>query len=268
MAMSATPRGITILRDELAGWFNDFGRYSKSGEQQNMLSTWSQQPFRTNRKTGDNDFINKPFTDVFGGIQPGLLNEMAKDNRALSGFLQRFCFVFPDHIKAPVYNSREITEDRKAQYRNYINRLLSIPDFRQEIRLSGEASQLYEDFYNKNATLNNSGKQPDYINEVNSKLNIIVLRAALLFHLSQWACTGTDTPYISDSTMQSAIRLAEYFRLTAKKVYRIISKERSGITNKDVVKYLTSLGHNSQTDIAKVLDISQQSVSKTIKEKK
>ena len=261
-ALSATPRGITILRDELHGWFNDFGRYSKSGEQQNMLSAWSQQTFKINRANSKNVFIKEPFINIFGGIQPGVIPEMAKDNRAINGFLQRFCFVYPDNIEAPLYKFEEISDELITHYRDYINNLLSIPGYREELRLSCEASRLYADFYNKNATLNNSGKQPDYLNEVNSKLNIIVLRAALLFHLSQWACTGNAASNISETTMKAAIQLTEYFRITAKKVYGIISQ--TGTDKKEIAKYLSSLG-NSQNVIADVLKVTQPYINKILK---
>jgi hypothetical protein len=39
-----------IYRDELKGWIDDFGRYAKSGEQSNMLSTFNQLPVTYNRK--------------------------------------------------------------------------------------------------------------------------------------------------------------------------------------------------------------------------
>jgi hypothetical protein len=261
-AMTVKPRGITLTRDELHGWILDFGRYAKSGEQQNMISTWSQQPFKINRKSGENEFIKEPFINVTGGIQTGLLSEMAKDNRTINGFLPRFCFVFPDNIEPPRYITEELSEDLKSKYRQYIENLTLIDSYRRELRLSWEAEQLYEVFYNKNAELNGSGKQPDYLNEVNSKLNIILLRAAILLHISQWACSGENINVINACTMQEAISLSEYFRITAKKVHTVISQ--NGSSQKDVARYLETLG-NSQTEIAKVLKVSQPYVNKILK---
>ncbi|MBV5342840.1 DUF3987 domain-containing protein [bacterium] len=261
-ALEAHPRGITILREELHGWFLDFGKYTKSGEQQNMLSSWSQQVYKTKRVGRKGEFIKKPNINVYGGIQTGLLTEMAKDNRSVNGFLQRFCFVFPDKIEAPVYNRNELSYDVKSKYRKYITNLLEVIGYREEIWLSDEAEQLYEVFYNKNRDLINSGKQPDYISECTSKFNIIVLRTAVLFHCSQQAINGPGSHYINAPTMQSAITLTEYFRITANKVYGIISQNSSN--QKDVAKYLAGLD-NSQTDIAKVLKVSQPYINKILK---
>jgi len=261
-ALEANPRGITIVREELHGWFLDFGKYTKSGEQQNMLSSWSQQVYKTKRIGRKGEFIKKPFIDVYGGIQTGLLNEMAKDNRAVNGFLQRFCFVFPDTLEAPLYNRNVLSYEVKTHYRKYIANLLNQTGFREEIRLSSEADLLYEDFYNKNRALINLGKQADYISECTSKLNIIVLRLAVLFHCSQQAINGTGTNFVNAPTMQSAINLSEYFRLTANKVYGSISQTNS--KQKDVAKYLASIG-NSQSNIAKVMKLSQPYINKILK---
>ena len=260
-AMSANPRGITILRDELHGWFMDFGRYAKSGEQQNMLSTWTQQVFKVLRSGSEDLFIKDPFANVFGGIQPGVLPEMAKENRGVNGFLPRFCFVFPDKIETPRFQNEELDTNFKKYYDTYIDRLLSITGYRDEIRLNREALELYGAFVNKNADINDSGKQADYLNEVNAKLNIIVLRAAIVFHFAEYSCTGNSSSEINKTTMQAAINLTEYFRITAKKVFNILNQSNDRNSKKDIAKYLMTLG-NSQNDIANVLKVSQQYISK------
>lgn len=262
--MNENIRGITIIREELQGWIEDFGRYSKSGEQQNLLSIWSQQVFKVNRVNSESLFIENPFANVFGGIQPSILHELAKDNRSINGFLPRFCFAFPDKTKSPRFQREELSSEIIKEYEAYIVRLISIPSFRSEIRLTNEAMGLYGEFVNKNADLNDSGKQSNYMNEVNSKLNIIVLRAALLFHLSQWAFDSDIQPQISATTMNSAIELVEYFRITAHKVYLTISQGNETKNKKSIAKYLISIG-NSQSETANILKVSQQYISKISK---
>jgi len=264
-AMATNPRGTTLLRDELNGLFQDFGRYSKSGEQQNLLSAWSQTPFKVNRANGDNLFIKEPFLNIFGGIQPGIVPEMAKDGRAVNGFLQRFCFVFPDNIKAPSYSFTELSDKLKTGYTKYIDKLLSIKAYREPVNLDYDAQEEYADFCNKNAALNNSGI-PDYLKEVNAKLNIIVKRIALLLHYSNWVYAKIPETTISLETMIAAIKLAEYFRLTQQKIYKIINQSSAGGDKKEIIKYLISLKGNSQTDVAKIMHVSQQHISKILKQ--
>ena len=61
--------------------------------------------------------------------------------------------------------------------------------------------------------------------------------------------------------MQAAITLCEYFRITANKVYSFLNVGNDRTTKKEVAKYLLTLG-NSQTEIANVLKVSKQYISK------
>lgn len=67
--------GITIYRDELVGWFNDFGRYAKSGEVENYLSIYNNTSVRVNRKGENITIINDPFLSVIGTTQPNTLKK-------------------------------------------------------------------------------------------------------------------------------------------------------------------------------------------------
>ena len=48
--LARAENGITLNRDELSGWFADFGRYNKSGEIGHYLSIFDNQTFSINRK--------------------------------------------------------------------------------------------------------------------------------------------------------------------------------------------------------------------------
>jgi DNA-binding CsgD family transcriptional regulator len=61
--------------------------------------------------------------------------------------------------------------------------------------------------------------------------------------------------------MEAAINLTEYFRATAKKVYRLISQPKHELTLKEAAIFLKGKGH-SQSAIARMLKCSQQNVNK------
>jgi len=82
-----------IARDELKGWLEDFGRYSKNCEQSNMLSSYDRIRMVTNRISGGIDSvleISKHCILVFGGMQPDLIPKLAGANRADNGFIIGF----------------------------------------------------------------------------------------------------------------------------------------------------------------------------------
>ena len=152
---SVNLRGLMIARDELKGWLDDFGRYSKSGEQSNMLSSYNRIRWVTNRKGGGVESvldIPKPCIFVFGGMQPDLIPNLAADNRAENGFLARFCNVWPDHSKKPGYNKKTVPEELRKRWEEYIVSLTQLSTAR-DIRLSDQAENLYKDWFDKNAEI-------------------------------------------------------------------------------------------------------------------
>ena len=260
------PTGICVQRDEFAGLINDFGRYNKSGEQQNWLSAYSQSPMTVNRKGGEVLKINRPFINISGSIQPSILPALAKDNRDSNGFLARILFAFPDKCERPEYSTAKISESTKQQISEYIKRLLSLRNLEETepLRLSSEAEQLYKRFYNKNTLLSNETKA-DYLRAVYAKLDIACLRLSIVLHCSKWAMTGEGKSEVSSETMQASIDLAEYYRATAIKVYNHLSNgKESELDKKTVAAYLRSLG-SSQNEIATALKVSQQYIDKILK---
>lgn len=262
---SINHRGLMIARDELKGWLDDFGRYSKSGEQSNMLSSFNQVRWVTNRKSGGIDSvleISKPCILVFGGMQPDLIPTLAADNRAENGFLARFCSVWPDHTSKPKYNKKVVPDALKKQWKEYLINLTKIPTT-ENITLSDQAENLYQDWYNRNADISDNGDS-GYLKGVYGKLDIIALRMAIVIYgMNQHNEREYSNQIIADE-MVSALNITEYFRSTALKVYQKIFDNRTGLDKKELIKYLSGLGH-SQTKIAEIIKVSQPYVNKILK---
>lgn len=174
------PRGIIVVRDELKGWLDDFGRYGKSGEVSNWVSSWSEQTMTFNRKYERPVKIPAPFICVAGGLQPSILPALARDNGAVNGFMERFCFVYPDKADRPYFLDRELSDFFKNKYDIYINKLLSINNPETEfITLTYEAQKLYHEFDDWNTDLINA-QESEYMKGMLAKLPIIALRLTAL----------------------------------------------------------------------------------------
>ncbi|MBV6484259.1 MAG: hypothetical protein KFKLKKLM_00753 [Flavobacteriales bacterium] len=257
-------RGLCIYRDELKGWLDDFGRYSKSGEQSTMLSTFYRQPMQINRASKEPIFIDKPCIYISGGIQPEILNDLAKDNRAENGFLSRFMFAYPDLADKQQYSKARLNKDTLLNYHKYLSVLDNLTSI-VDLTLNDEAETLYSNWYNDNAEKTNK-ELTGYLKGVYGKLDVISLRLAIVVHGMKLVCNQETNTQITESTMQTAIDLIEYFRATALKVYDKIFKDNgnSNFNKKDVAKYCHSLGA-SQNEIAASLKVSQQYVNKILK---
>ena len=259
-------RGLCIYRDELKGWLDDFGRYNKSGEQSTMLSTFYRQAMQINRASKEPIYIDKPCIYISGGIQPEILTDLAKDNRADNGFLSRFIFAYPDlDLKQP-YSKARLNKDTLLNYQKYLSGLDNLTEI-VDLTLNDEAETLYSNWYNDNAEKTNN-EPTGYLKGVYGKLDVYALRLAIVVHGMDLVCNQNTSTEINATTMQTAIELTEYFRATALKVYdKIFTGTSTNTMNKkDVIKYLASIGA-SQNEIAASLKISQPYVNKILKHK-
>lgn len=101
-------RGLGLYCDELAGWFKNFNRYHKGGEQEFWLSNWSNKPIIIDRKGGEPVFIYKPYISIAGTIQDGVLKDLAKDGRTQNGFIDRILFVAPKFLEKPYWSESNL----------------------------------------------------------------------------------------------------------------------------------------------------------------
>ena len=262
-AHTVNDRGLCIYRDELKGWLDDFDRYSKSGEQSTMLSTFYRQPLAINRASKDPININQPTVYVAGGIQPEILKDLANDNRAENGFLSRIIFVYPDLDEKQPYSDETLNPETLNNYHVYLNAFATI-ETPINLTLSKDAKSLYKNWYNKNVELSN--KEPKgYLKGVYGKLDVISLRLAIVVQGMDYVCNQNTSIEITPESMKTALELTEYFRETALKVYKkAFSNEVPNYKKKDVAKYLNEFGA-SQVDIAKILNVTQPYISKAIK---
>lgn len=260
------PRGISLVRDELRGWIDDFGRYNKSGEESTWLTSWSEQPITINRKNDKPIKINRPFICVAGGLQPSELAKLAAGSRAVNGFMQRICFVYPDKADRPYFNEDELRHKFIDDYDNYITELLSFNNPEPEnIRLDEEATRIFKDFNNR---LSDEINQLDdeFLTGICAKLPIIALRLALVIHFSNQAASKIIYPMIRGESMAAAVSMAEYFKITGAKVGRDLNNNTMiGLDKKNVARWLNEeIGWNHE-QLAKILKVSRQYVAKLLK---
>lgn len=256
-------RGLCIYRDELKGWFDDFGRYSKSGEQSNMLSSYYGLTMLFNRAGKEPLCIKNSCIFVAGGLQPELLKTLAQDSRAENGFLSRLGFIYPDEQIKQDYSDNELEEGLIIQYHEYLDSLATIEE-QIQLKLSKAATKTYECWFNNNAKISNL-EPSGYLKGVYGKLDVFLLRIAIVLHGMNFVCNNDAEDEIQQSTMEFATEITEYFRETALKVYGKIFIENGNtkLNKKEVIKYCSSLGA-TQNEIANATKVSQQYVQKIL----
>ena len=256
-------RGLLILRDELKGWFDDFGRYNKSGEQSNMVSSWSGTGMTYNRKGSGIMNIEHPCIMVCGGMQPGLLPSLAACQRADDGFLSRLCCVYPDNAKKAAYNTNILPEKYKIYWEEYLMELVSLKN-NTELSLSSEAEEKYSRWFNANKDVSND-EDSEYLKGIYGKLDIFSLRLAVVIRGMKMVCNADYSKEISGEDMAQALALTEYFRAAALKVYRklFVTIPKSMPKKRDVAAYLNRNSNMNVTEISKLLETSRSQINRS-----
>lgn len=221
--MASNPRGVGLYRDELAGWIGDFGRYSKSGEQQFFLSLWSGIVPRIDRKQKRGGTIPKTaFLSVAGTIQPGVLNTLAADGRSVNGFMDRLLFAYPVQQEVPGWVEQDLPDNIPHRWGEIVGRLLALEGEPVAIPLSHEARAVWRDFHGKTKrridTLNEEGDEGRA--GIMAKQMSYALRFALIVEMATWAeGNEVDPPgTVGADAMRAAVALSNYFTAMAFRV--------------------------------------------------
>jgi len=250
---------VSLCRDELSGWFADFGRYNKSGEISRYLSIFNNAQFCINRKSEEPLQIPEPFMTICGTIQPEVL-DIALNNNSLkeNGFASRFLYAYPKEIKKQKYSEK--TPDRIIlnSYEELIKHCYYLPKSENPFVLSPEAKTLFIEYANHTADLVNNCSN-NFLRATYAKMEIQALRISLIIQIIRGVYDDSERlkGQITKEAIQYVINLCNYFnsnihrvenietttKTTPVEAIRIIHKEY-GIRNKQ--SFADSIGLTRQ----------------------
>jgi hypothetical protein len=250
----ATPRGVLLARDELAGWIGSFDRYAGNGrggaDAAHWLSMHNAEAIIVDRKTGDRRTIYVPQAAVcvVGGIQPTILKRALGHEHRESGLAARLLLAYPPR-KPKRWTEDDIDPCEEAKLARLVDRLYELEPHVADgdvrpllIRLTAEAHGLWAAYYDAHAV-----EQADLTGDLSaawSKLEEYAARLALVIHCVRQAtlpqgdgdtisgkveenrgsvAVATVTALDADS-MRDGIRLAEWFKHEARRVYAMLTE--------------------------------------------
>jgi hypothetical protein len=260
-------RGVVVANDELAAWIKNFDRYNKGSEQEFFLSVWSNKAVRINRKTSEPTYLPLPFISICGTIQPSVMADMLK-NRTENGFIDRILFVFPDRVVKKPW-SKGIDPQWPAFWYNILTQIMDLP-FNVDDKGNPQPrvlkfapdgmSKLKQ--WQAELTRESNRTKDEALMGILAKIEVYAIRFAICLEVLKHGTTTSPLESISLESVNGAIKLAEYFKENALKVQQLVSKRGlPGI--KETILLLNSLNH-SQSEIARILKISQPYVSRII----
>ena len=269
--LAANPRGVLLVRDELAGWFGGFDRYASGGgsDEAHWLSMYHANRLLVDRKTGTQKTIYVPRANVSitGGIQPGVLQRALGVERRESGLAARFLMACPPR-KPKQWATGGIDAAIESQVFDLVRRLYTLepesPNTPTVATLSPEAMALWIEFYNRHAQ--ELGGLVGELASAYSKLEETAARLTLIVHYTKWAATpivdeatawgamfdgdqpmpgGAKvlTPHVIDaSSVAAAVEMVEWFKAETARVYGLLSESGDQAATRKLVEWIGSRG--------------------------
>jgi|TARA_R110002153_G_scaffold58306_1_gene159929 putative DNA primase/helicase len=223
---SGNPRGLLMVRDELAGWLSTFNKAGREADRAFYLETASgKNPVTVDRKGDGSLFCDPLALAMVGSIQPGPLRSLVKDANGAGndGLLQRFgLLVWPD-ITSERYRLNDTRPDAAAR-RLYVEtmqrlRTLEVQAEDEEpglLRFTPKARARWQTWYESEMTELRQGDVPGLLNSHRVKLaGKTVLGIAL-------ACECCDTPRpeaVGLQAVERALLWAEILKTHAARLY-------------------------------------------------
>jgi len=246
------PRGMLLVRDELAGWLGSFDRYSQGkGDAAKWLEMHGGRSIMVDRKTGPSKvtYVPRAAVSVTGGIQPTTLGKALGTEYRENGLAARLLLACPPP-QAKRWTETDISPEMEESIERVFEKLYSLQlvtqgdeDTPLDLPLTSEGKAAWIAFYNAHAR-----EQAELAGDLAaawSKLEGYAARFALVVHLVRWAAGDKtlDNPNIIDErSIQAGVTLSQWFGYEARRVYQILGETDEQRDQRRLVERIRSKG--------------------------
>lgn len=224
--LKENPRGLLLVRDELAGWLKSFDQYKggKGGDAQHWLTLHSAGDLIVDRKTGAIRTMYVPHTavSIAGGIQPEILRESLGREHFEDGLAARLLLAKPPR-RPRRWTDAEIDPTTESALADLYERLAELEadiddDGEPTPRLIGLTAVARDEF--RRFVDRHGDEQTRHTGALAaawSKLEGYAARLALIIHCVR--TSAADTSPVDDASIRAGIALADWFGHEAVRVY-------------------------------------------------
>ena len=252
--LADNPRGMILIRDELAGWVSAFDQYKSRGgsDAAHWLSIHSAKGFVVDRKTGDRKtiFVARPAMSVTGGIQPATLRRVLADGHVENGLAARLLFAYPPRLPKR-WTEADISPAIETKWKTLIDGLFELQSAIDEnakrqpvvVSLTPAAKAAWITFYNEHAA-----EQADLSGDLAaawSKLECYAARLALVAHCVRVVSRDpslTSHDAVDEVSIGAGITLSRWFGHEAKRVYAMLGETEGGTEHRQLVEWIQTRG--------------------------
>ncbi len=252
--LQASPRGLLLGRDELAGWFQDFDAYrqGKGSDVAQWLEIHRAGQVTVDRKTGAQKviFVPRAAVSICGTIQPATLQRVLTPAYFSNGLAARLLVAMPPR-RAKRWTEACLSEQALADMRRTFERLGTLECERDEngwptpkvLTLTPEAKRLWIEFYNDHAE-----EQLALTGDLAAawaKLEGYAARFALVIHCAKWAGDSSqhgEPGSIDAASMTEAIELMKWFAWETERVYGALAEAPEQRESRELVELIERKG--------------------------
>lgn len=256
--LSANPRGLCMVRDELSALVTGMNQYKAGGkgsDRQVYLKLWAHSSIRIDRKNNPDGLpiqVRRPFVAVVGGIQPGVVDQLrgeALDGRLPpdDGFLDRFLFSYPASLPAVEENWREVSREAAEAWELAVERLLALRGALHEdggewptlLHLDDGAKLAWVRFTREHAAEVNGEDFPPHLLGPWAKLRGYGARLTLVVHSLREVWEG-ESGRIDGESVERAAKVVAYFKDHARRVCSMIDADPRIAEARHILRWLAS----------------------------
>jgi hypothetical protein len=253
--LEQNPRGLLLVRDELAGFFNCMNQYKsggKGGDEAAYLAMHGARSLVIDRKSPEKPQIYVPLAalSIVGAIQPDILRRILTRERMESGMAARFLLAYPSPRTAPWTEQAidKAVDDRLAAMFDWLVglELKFDPQTNEPIPallpLTAEAKELWIAFHDDHA-----GEQAELHGDLSAawaKLTGYAARLSLVCELASWASGNDFEPptVVTAASVEAGITLARWFSAETKRIYAILDESDEQRDLRELVEYILRQG--------------------------
>lgn len=239
------PRGLLVIRDELAGWLH-FDRYNAKGkgaEVSKWLEMFGGRALVVDRKTSGTIYVPQAAVSIIGGIQPGILTRYIGQEHRDNGLLAWLLLTMPPR-RAKIWTEADIDPMAKVGISSIFEALYDLKpalDADGEsapaiVQLTAEGKRDWIMFYNEhNAEAANLCSE---LAAAWSKLEGYAARFALVHHLIRQVSNETVVDGIDAVSIAAGVKLARWFAHEARRVYAMLAEDDESQQSRQLIELI------------------------------
>ena len=266
------PQGCILFRDELSGWFRDFGRYSKSasGDIQGWLNIWDRKSYVTALATKDVETVKNPTLSLIGGTQPEELPRILRQELFDDGLVARLLWCYPECRKPMKYLTEPLPDSLSSFWDGLVKKLYSISP--TTIAMTHAAQKPFIEYWEFLASLNASCENNE-IQKFLPKFQIKVEKWAIMAEVLSSRCCDPSEKHVSiysvgEEAINIAIKAMECFRTWSEKVVKTVYTKYNAVAvgKEDAIRcILKQYPKVTQSALADLLGVTKQYVSSIVR---